>query len=100
MQLLRLFETKSPEINHSEILHDIIDRQTLASVFQPIINIQSGVILGHEGLIRGPEKQIYIHRRIYLNLLKLKIECVIWSWRVLKLDWRPLQSTRAQINYL
>ena len=56
MQLLRLFETKSPEIYHSRILNDIIEHQTLTSVFQPIINIQSGVILGHEGLIRGPEK--------------------------------------------
>lgn len=56
MQLLKLLESTHFEINPSEILHDIIDCQTLASVFQPIINIQSGVILGHEGLIRGPEK--------------------------------------------
>jgi diguanylate cyclase (GGDEF)-like protein len=52
---------QSPDINLSEInssksLNDIIKNQTLSSVFQPIINIQNGDILGHEGLIRGPER--------------------------------------------
>ncbi len=40
------------------MLHDrlrqIIERQELTALFQPIINMQSGDIIGYEGLIRGP----------------------------------------------
>jgi diguanylate cyclase (GGDEF)-like protein len=35
-------------------LRQIIDRQELHAVFQPIMHMQSGDILGYEGLIRGP----------------------------------------------
>lgn len=56
MQLLRLLETESADINNSKSLNDIINHQILVSVFQPIINVQNGDVLGHEGLIRGPEK--------------------------------------------
>jgi len=35
-------------------LREIIDNQRLSAVFQPIIVIKTGEILGHEGLIRGP----------------------------------------------
>ncbi|WP_229459273.1 GGDEF domain-containing protein [Massilia cavernae] len=35
-------------------LRQIIERQELTALFQPIIHMQSGEIIGYEGLIRGP----------------------------------------------
>jgi diguanylate cyclase (GGDEF)-like protein len=35
-------------------LRQIIDQQELTALFQPIIHMQSGEIIGYEGLIRGP----------------------------------------------
>lgn len=35
-------------------LHQIIEQRLLSAVYQPIIDMRSGVILGYEGLIRGP----------------------------------------------
>lgn len=65
MPLLRALNTIAPEINNSNNLNDIIKNQTLTSLFQPIINIHNGSILGHEGLIRGPENTD-LHSPIHL----------------------------------
>lgn len=35
-------------------LHEIIDQRQLSALFQPIIDMHSGDIIGYEGLIRGP----------------------------------------------
>jgi diguanylate cyclase (GGDEF)-like protein len=35
-------------------LHEIIDQRLLSALFQPIIDMHSGDIIGYEGLIRGP----------------------------------------------
>jgi diguanylate cyclase (GGDEF)-like protein len=35
-------------------LHDIIDQRLLTALFQPIIDMHGGDIIGYEGLIRGP----------------------------------------------
>ena len=35
-------------------LNEIIDKRLLNAIFQPIIHLQSGEIIGYEGLIRGP----------------------------------------------
>ncbi|MDR3482271.1 MAG: GGDEF domain-containing protein [Burkholderiaceae bacterium] len=35
-------------------LHEIIERRQLSALFQPIIHMQTGEIVGYEGLIRGP----------------------------------------------
>jgi len=35
-------------------LREIVERRQLSALFQPIVNMQSGVIIGFEGLIRGP----------------------------------------------
>ncbi len=37
-----------------ELLDDIIENCSLTAVFQPIIEMKSGAIMGYEGLIRGP----------------------------------------------
>jgi diguanylate cyclase (GGDEF)-like protein len=68
MQIIRVNDTNAPEIRDSNSLNAIILNQTLTSLFQPIINIQNGSILGHEGLIRGPVKTD-LHSP--LNLFKL-----------------------------
>lgn len=75
----RIFGEKMPLLSTlkmtrgtSETLNDIISHRTLYSVFQPIINIQNGNVLGHEGLIRGPENTD-LHAPIDLfNLAKSK----------------------------
>eukprot|EP01037_Dinobryon_pediforme_P034548 gene34548-40503_t len=35
-------------------LHEIIAQRSLTALFQPIIRMRSGEIIGYEGLIRGP----------------------------------------------
>jgi len=35
-------------------LQDILDKRDLSALFQPIIDLSGGTILGYEGLIRGP----------------------------------------------
>lgn len=35
-------------------LQDIVERRQLSAKFQPIVDLRSGTIAGHEGLIRGP----------------------------------------------
>lgn len=35
-------------------VYDIIEHRRLTPLFQPIIDMKSGRIIGHEGLIRGP----------------------------------------------
>src|SRR5437867_3953598 len=35
-------------------LNEIIDQRLLSALLQPIIHLQSGEIIGYEGLIRGP----------------------------------------------
>ena len=55
MTSLSAVENFLSDINTFENLHGIGSRQTLSSVFQPIISIKNGSILGHEGLIRGLE---------------------------------------------
>lgn len=49
-------------------LNEIIDQRLLSALFQPIINLQSGDIIGYEGLIRGPSDSA-LHSP--LNLFKV-----------------------------
>lgn len=37
-----------------DVLLDILDRKTLQAVFQPILDLRAGGLIGYEGLIRGP----------------------------------------------
>jgi hypothetical protein len=36
------------------LLHEIIAQRKLSALFQPIVRMRNGEILGYEGLIRGP----------------------------------------------
>lgn len=47
-------KTSTLDVMLSERLNDILERRDLSALFQPIINMQSGGIVGYEGLIRGP----------------------------------------------
>lgn len=40
-------------------LHDIITYEKVSSVYQPIINLKDGTILGYEALLRGPEDSYF-----------------------------------------
>ena len=53
-------------------LNEIIERKQLTALFQPIINMQSGAIIGYEGLIRGPSDSP-LHSP--LNLFKVARAC-------------------------
>ena len=37
-----------------DLLLDILENGTLQAVFQPIIDLRAGLLIGYEGLIRGP----------------------------------------------
>ena len=41
-------------IEGTDALHDILAGRKLSALYQPIIHMQSGEIIGYEGLIRGP----------------------------------------------
>jgi diguanylate cyclase (GGDEF)-like protein len=50
-------QTKLPESRDAMLLsrlNEILSRRQLTALFQPIINMQRGEIVGYEGLIRGP----------------------------------------------
>lgn len=50
-----LAETDTYEIaNPMQTLQDILARRNLSAIFQPIMDLSDGAILGYEGLIRGP----------------------------------------------
>lgn len=68
MPLLRPLEDITFDRSDSKNLNEIINERALNSVFQPIINLSNGSILGHEALIRGPENT-NLHSP--LNLFKL-----------------------------
>ncbi|MES2261647.1 MAG: GGDEF domain-containing protein [Pseudomonadota bacterium] len=53
-------------------LHDIIARRQLSALFQPIIQMQGGDIIGYEGLIRGPSDSP-LHAP--MNLFKVARAC-------------------------
>lgn len=42
------------DVNLSSRLHEIIEQRLLHAVFQPVIAMRGGGIVGYEGLIRGP----------------------------------------------
>lgn len=56
----------------SQRLHEIIAQRQLTALFQPIIRMQSGEIIGYEGLIRGPSDSP-LHSP--LNLFKVARDC-------------------------
>ncbi|HTN66312.1 MAG TPA: EAL domain-containing protein, partial [Burkholderiaceae bacterium] len=52
-----VFSNPEPEDNSRQLLsrlNEVIERRLLYALFQPIIDIRRGEILGYEGLIRGP----------------------------------------------
>jgi len=65
LNLAKIMSTNIAFLNHKKLqentvddierkLHDIINNKRLSAVFQPIIDIKTAKIIGHEGLIRGP----------------------------------------------
>ncbi len=44
---------------YQALVHRIIDQETVYSVFQPIVHLNDGCILGYEALLRGPESSCF-----------------------------------------
>ncbi|MGV8893168.1 MAG: GGDEF domain-containing protein [Burkholderiaceae bacterium] len=62
-----------------ERLHEIIDLQLLSALFQPIIQLQNGEIIGYEGLIRGPSDSplhspLTLFKVAWANNMTVKLE--------------------------
>lgn len=58
---------------------EIVHQQRLSAVFQPIISLKSGIVLGYEGLIRGPEDSpwhspLELFREAQAHQLRLPVE--------------------------
>jgi diguanylate cyclase (GGDEF)-like protein len=47
-------QPRSPSRSTAPRIEELIARRELSAVFQPIVEFEDGVILGYEGLIRGP----------------------------------------------
>lgn len=62
------------------LLQDIIDNCMLTAVFQPIIDMKSGSIMGYEGLIRGPSDSP-LHAPIAL------LQTAEMHGRLLEIEW-------------
>lgn len=66
-----------------EVLLDILDRRALSSLFQPIMNLHHGDIIGYEGLIRGPvESELHMPQALFRAaectdlLVRLEMLCI------------------------
>src|SRR5437899_6863079 len=60
-------------------LNEIIDKRLLTALFQPIIQMQTGEIIGYEGLIRGPSDSplhspLNLFKVAWANNLTVKVE--------------------------
>ena len=77
-------------------LHDVIEQQQLTVLFQPIIDLANGSIIGYEGQIRGPSDDLlYSPVRLYrlakqsgrlLDLENLSCQLTLDSFAELKLQ--------------
>lgn len=59
-------------VESADVLHDILAGRKLSALFQPIIQMASGDIIGYEGLIRGPSDSP-LHAP--MNLFKVARAC-------------------------
>lgn len=66
-----------------EVLQDILDRHALSSLFQPIMDLHHGDIIGYEGLIRGPvESELHMPQALFRAaertdlLVRLEMLCI------------------------
>ena len=62
----------SMPVESADVLHDILAGRKLSALFQPIIQMASGDIIGYEGLIRGPSDSP-LHAP--MNLFKVARAC-------------------------
>ena len=62
-------------------LSDIIERRRLNVLFQPIIDLTNGSIIGYEGQIRGPSDEL-LHSPVLLYRLAKPTGYSIWKTSV------------------
>ncbi|MGH4118172.1 GGDEF domain-containing protein [Clostridium sp.] len=65
----------------SDELREIISGNNLRSVFQPIVSLQTGDVIGYEALTRGPVDSKYINPEILFE--EAKIHDLLWDLEIL-----------------
>lgn len=65
----------------SDELRGIIANNNLRSVFQPIVSLQTGDVIGYEALTRGPVDSKYINPEILFE--EAKIHDLLWDLEIL-----------------
>ncbi len=77
-------------------LKRIIDKGLLSTVFQPIIHLKTGMILGYEALARGPEGSPFNHPDLIFNLAS-KGKFLLQAERIAKIS--AMEAARAIPNH-
>lgn len=65
----------------SDELRKIICDNNLKTVFQPIVSLQTGDVIGYEALTRGPQDSKYLNPEILFN--DAKIHDLLWNLEIL-----------------
>lgn len=60
------------ETDDQMLLQNVLEKERLSALFQPLVNLREGVVCGYEGLIRGPSDSP-LHTP--LSLLRVATEC-------------------------
>lgn len=68
-------------------IHDVIDRGLVCSVYQPIVELESGAVVGYEALARGPHGSV-------LESPGQLFSAAIEAGRLADLDW-PAAAPRS-----
>ena len=64
----------------SDELQEIISSNKLRSVFQPIISLQNGDVIGYEALTRGPKDSKYLNPEILFD--EAKTQNLLWDLEI------------------
>lgn len=66
--------------NEHQALKSVLQNRELLAVFQPIVDLNDATILGHEGLIRGPQGKLHLPLDLFKvanqHALLTEVECL------------------------
>jgi len=65
----------------SDELRKIISSNNLRTVFQPIVSLQTGEVIGYEALTRGPKDSKYINPELLFE--EAKTHELLWDLEIL-----------------
>jgi diguanylate cyclase (GGDEF)-like protein len=92
-QFSLFMSTVSENRSVPDLLAHILENQSLSAVFQPIVDMSNGQLIGYEGLIRGPE-----HSPLYspINLFRAARENNL-TWELEKLCREVILAKFAEL---